>query len=107
MTNQSLGRWSDDDAQMHEAQMHEAQMHEAQMQDAAHQDVHLQDADNQLTIDCSTCLARPAACGDCIVSVLLGPIEHVGTQERLAFAVLADSGLVPPLRLVTGDQGVA
>jgi hypothetical protein len=97
MTNQSLGRWSDDDAQMQDAQMHDAQM----------QDVDLQDADNQLTIDCSTCLARPAACGDCIVSVLLGPIEHVGTQERLAFAVLADSGLVPPLRLVTGDQGVA
>lgn len=60
-----------------------------------------------LTIDCGSCLARPVACGDCIVTVLLGPIGMVGQEERVAFAVLADSGLVPPLRLVTGDQGVA
>ena len=60
-----------------------------------------------ISIDCGSCLARPAACGDCIVTVLLGPIGMVGQEERVAFAVLADSGLVPPLRLVTGDQGVA
>jgi hypothetical protein len=61
----------------------------------------------ELTIDCATCLARPAACGDCIVSVLLGPPGAIGGEEQAAFAVLAGSGLVPPLRLVTGHEGVA
>ena len=60
-----------------------------------------------LTIDCGTCLARPAACGDCIVSVLLGPPGAIGGEEQAAFAVLAGSGLVPPLRLVRGHEGVA
>ena len=60
-----------------------------------------------LTIDCHSCLARPAACGDCIVSVLLGPPGAIGGEEQAAFAVLAGSGLVPPLRLVTGTEGVA
>jgi hypothetical protein len=31
-----------------------------------------------ISIDCGSCLARPAACGDCIVTVLLGPIGMVG-----------------------------
>ena len=60
-----------------------------------------------ITIDCNRCLARPAACGDCIVTVLMGPVSAVGESERTAFAVLADSGLVPPLRLVTDVEGVA
>ncbi|MFZ9987725.1 MAG: hypothetical protein ACO3HV_08255, partial [Candidatus Nanopelagicales bacterium] len=61
----------------------------------------------ELTIDCASCLARPAACGDCIVTVLLGPPGAIGGEEQAAFAVLAGSGLVPPLRLVTGHEGVA
>ena len=61
----------------------------------------------ELIIDCHTCMARPAACGDCIVSVLLGPPGSIGGEEQAAFAVLAGSGLVPPLRLVTGHEGVA
>ncbi|MGA1660469.1 MAG: hypothetical protein ACO4CO_00500 [Candidatus Nanopelagicales bacterium] len=63
--------------------------------------------DGELIIDCHTCVARPAACGDCIVSVLLGPPGSIGGEEQAAFAVLAGSGLVPPLRLVTGHEGVA
>lgn len=60
-------------------------------------------------IDCDSCAARGPACGDCVVSVLLGPPEWMlespgGTTfqpvETAALAVLADSGLVPPLRLV-------
>ena len=61
----------------------------------------------ELVIDCHSCVARPAACGDCIVSVLLGPPGSIGGEEQAAFAVLAGSGLVPPLRLVTGTEGVA
>jgi hypothetical protein len=55
-------------------------------------------------VDCDTCVARGPACGDCVVTVLLGPPqpwqEGLAPAEAAALAVLADSGLVPPLRLV-------
>lgn len=55
-----------------------------------------------VVIDCDTCLARSAAaCGDCVVSVLLGGPPEMYADERAAIEALADSGLVPPLRLVT------
>ena len=80
-----------------------------------------------MLIDCDTCELRDLACDDCVVTVLLGPTrlsagtpsyagvvtlttpdagsEHrdlveLDEGERAALAVLADSGLVPPLRLV-------
>lgn len=56
-----------------------------------------------LLIDCHSCVARPVACADCVVSVLLGGPPGDGeldATEVAALAVLADSGLVPPLRLV-------
>jgi hypothetical protein len=58
-------------------------------------------------IDCDSCLVRGPACSDCVVSVLLGPPPAVGfdDDERAALAVLAGSGLVPPLRLVTPMAG--
>ena len=51
------------------------------------------------------------ACDDCVVSVLLGPavsspappdavLADVADEHAAALRVLADSGLVPPLRLV-------
>jgi hypothetical protein len=70
-----------------------------------------------MIIDCDACAVRGPACGDCVVSVLLGgppvrgdiqppvsgdapvPVELDGA-ERAALAVLAGCGLVPPLRLV-------
>ena len=67
-----------------------------------------------LRIDCDECVMRnTGACDDCVVTVLLGstrlatdvtfagplPVE-VDEEERAALAVLAASGLVPPLRLV-------
>ena len=56
-------------------------------------------------IDCDTCVVRGLACHDCVVTVLLGPppeLAHltIDDEERRALDVLADSGLVPPLRLV-------
>ena len=53
-------------------------------------------------IDCDTCLVRGLACHDCVVTVLLGPPPELtfDDDERQALDVLADSGLVPPLRLV-------
>lgn len=58
-------------------------------------------------IDCDTCLVRGPACGDCVVTVLLGrppelTLEH---DEQRALEVLAGSGMVPPLRLVTPTAG--
>lgn len=78
-------------------------------QPAASRDAASRDAvpPGDMAIDCGRCLARPVACGDCIVTVLLGPVGGVNDEERTAFAVLAGSGLVPPLRLVQSDEGVA
>jgi hypothetical protein len=53
-------------------------------------------------IDCDTCVVRGAACHDCVVTVLLGPPPEltIDDDERRALEVLAEVGLVPPLRLV-------
>ena len=56
-----------------------------------------------MLIDCDGCAVRDLACGDCVVTVLLGaPVAEleVDEGERRALDVLADSGLVPRLRLV-------
>lgn len=58
-----------------------------------------------LRVDCDTCVARGPACGDCVVTVLLGAPNSgldLDSDERAALAALADSGLVPPLRLIPG-----
>jgi hypothetical protein len=60
-------------------------------------------------IDCDTCVVRGLACHDCVVTVLLGPPPEltIDDDERRALDVLAEGGLVPPLRLVepvTGPQ---
>ena len=55
---------------------------------------------DEIVIDCGTCVVRGAACGDCVVSVLLGPVGAWDEEEQAAVAALAGSGLVPPLRLV-------
>jgi hypothetical protein len=53
-------------------------------------------------IDCDTCVVRGLACHDCVVTVLLGPPPEltIDDDERRALDVLAEGGLVPPLRLV-------
>jgi len=61
-----------------------------------------------MIIDCDRCEVRGVACGDCVVTVLLGaPPEGVVLDhaERAAIGVLAEAGMVPPLRLVTGRAG--
>ena len=52
-------------------------------------------------IDCDTCAVRGLACQDCVVSALLGPPPEAGfdEDEQRALDVLADSGLVPRLRM--------
>jgi hypothetical protein len=58
-------------------------------------------------IDCDTCLVRGPACQDCVVTVLLGPPPELSfdAEEQQALEVLANSGLVPPLRMVTPLSG--
>ncbi|PIE21451.1 MAG: hypothetical protein CSA64_01950 [Arachnia propionica] len=54
-----------------------------------------------LIVDCANCQARPKDCQDCVVTVLLGepsPTLFDATEQR-AIAVLADCGLVPPMRM--------
>ena len=55
-----------------------------------------------MLIDCDGCAMRDVACGQCVVSVLLqeGSTREVDEGARQALDVLADSGLVPRLRLV-------
>lgn len=53
-----------------------------------------------VVIDCDTCAVRGPACGDCVVSVLLGAPPALLADERAALDVLAQAGLVPRLRLV-------
>jgi hypothetical protein len=69
-----------------------------------------------MLIDCDTCQVRGDACADCVVSVMLGMPGMPGmpgtvdADEVRAIAVLSESGLVPPLRLLTGpapDRGPA
>jgi len=61
-----------------------------------------------LLIDCDSCLVRGNGCSDCVVTVLLGPIDGLSldTEEQAALTALADTGLVPPLRLVTPVEGI-
>lgn len=63
-----------------------------------------------MIIDCGSCAVAGLACDDCVVSALLGApsstatIHDVADEHAVALAVLAESGLVPPLRLVPRSQ---
>ena len=54
-----------------------------------------------MLIDCDNCEVRNIACRACVVSTLLGAPDRgfeIDEGERRALDVLADVGLVPPLR---------
>ncbi|CAM3116733.1 hypothetical protein [Tsukamurella hominis] len=66
-----------------------------------------------LHVDCSTCPAKPRACGDCAVGFLLGPVvvaappvsgpdDDSVTDPGLsdAIAAFANEGMLPGLRVV-------
>lgn len=59
-----------------------------------------------MIIDCESCEVRDVACADCVVTVLLGlpgGVVEVDDAEQAALGALAESGLVPPLRLMLPD----
>jgi hypothetical protein len=55
-----------------------------------------------IKIDCNSCVMKDISCHDCVVTFLLDQPQILDKQEIKAFQVLADSGLVPPLRHVSG-----
>lgn len=59
-----------------------------------------------MIIDCDTCVVRGFACGDCVVTVMLGApgLLEVDGEERSALETLARSGLVPQLRMVPPEE---
>ncbi len=68
-----------------------------------------------MIIDCGSCAVAGPACDDCVVTVLLGPPgstvaaeapspaapTEIPDEHAAAVAVLSQTGLIPPLRLVT------
>lgn len=56
----------------------------------------------KIKIDCNSCVMKDISCHDCVVTFLLDQPQILDKQEIKAFQVLADSGLVPPLRHVSG-----
>jgi hypothetical protein len=63
-------------------------------------------------IDCDACVMRGPGCQDCVVTVVLGMSAErngelrIDEEERAALDVLAQSGLVPPLRLIHAVSSV-
>ena len=56
-----------------------------------------------LRIDCGTCAVRGPACGDCMVTALLGADHDVVefcSDEVSALRAMTAQGMLPPLRLV-------
>ncbi len=62
-----------------------------------------------MLIDCQQCaMLNTSACDDCVVNCLLGggPVQLTDEQAE-AMNNLADSGLVPRLRLVPAERRVS
>jgi hypothetical protein len=59
-----------------------------------------------MIIDCDSCAIRGLACGDCVVSVLLGVPENVEIDvlEQRAIDMLERAGIVPRLRPAPVDR---
>ena len=64
-----------------------------------------------LTIDCDTCVMQHSeACDDCVVSYLVGHVPGTPVvldfEERRAYELLNDAGLVPSSRFVPRSDAV-
>ena len=53
-----------------------------------------------MIIDCDTCTMRDVACGDCVVTILIGPPpnSNLEAEEARVIDLLASRGMIPPLR---------
>lgn len=60
-----------------------------------------------MIVDCDRCEVRGEACGDCVITVLLGSPPggvELDCAERRALENLAAAGLVPGLQLIPSDR---
>jgi hypothetical protein len=58
-----------------------------------------------LIVNCTTCDVRGDACADCVISTLLGTPDadvppSLSGEEQRVLGLFAESGMLPPLRLV-------
>jgi len=51
-----------------------------------------------MTIDCGRCQVRGLACGNCAATAIVGDEPDLGPEQVRALTVLANAGLIPPLR---------
>jgi hypothetical protein len=60
-----------------------------------------------MTIDCGRCEMRGIGCRDCAIAVIesRNVTGYLGKAEVRALRVLAEAGLVPPLRLTLTSAG--
>ncbi|MGH4022363.1 MAG: hypothetical protein ACRDT0_24635 [Pseudonocardiaceae bacterium] len=60
-----------------------------------------------MIVDCDCCAVRGDACGDCVITVLLGAPPNgveLDATDRVALENLAAAGMVPRLQLVGCEQ---
>lgn len=61
-----------------------------------------------MIVDCDRCAVRGDACGECVITVLLGAPPgglELDRTDRRALDTLAAAGMVPRLQLVECDEG--
>ena len=51
-----------------------------------------------MTIECDRCEIRGLACASCAATLIKGQEPDLGPAELRALTVLANAGLIPPLR---------
>lgn len=51
-----------------------------------------------MTIHCDRCEVRGLACGNCAATAIIGDERDLGQAELRALQVLANAGMIPPLR---------
>src|SRR5579859_7672668 len=56
--------------------------------------------------DCDRCELRDLACADCLITALPDGQAGLGEAERRALRVLAEAGLLPPLRFTAAGPAV-
>lgn len=54
--------------------------------------------ETEMIIDCGRCEERGPACGNCAAAVIVAQRPELGPAELRALAVLANAGMIPPLR---------
>jgi hypothetical protein len=51
-----------------------------------------------MTVECDRCEVRGLACGNCAATFIVAADPVLGPAELRALAVLANAGMIPPLR---------